>query len=131
MCDVCVCDVCMCVICMHVMVYACVYVCVCMFYLQAKFERLEGELKLVNSNRTALRRNLLDLTELHYILGKTQDFFIEAEQGSVLSVVMHGGLEEEKGVCGGVLMSEFVCMYKVWVCSAVMVTLVGESAGAL
>ena len=69
-----------------------------MFYLQAKFERLEGELKLVNSNRTALRRNLLDLTELHYILGKTQDFFIEAEQGSVLSVVMHGGLEEEKGV---------------------------------
>eukprot|EP00731_Ephydatia_muelleri_P034535 Em0064g17a len=64
----------------------------------AKFEHLEGELKLVNSNRTALRRNLLDLTELHYILGKTQDFFIEAEQGSVLSVVMHGGLEEEKGL---------------------------------
>ena len=94
MCDVCVC---VCDVCMH----AChgVYVCVCMFYLQAKFERLEGELKLVNSNRTALRRNLLDLTELHYILGKTQDFFIEAEQGSVLSVVMHGGLEEEKGVC--------------------------------
>eukprot|EP00731_Ephydatia_muelleri_P014045 Em0007g1355a len=64
----------------------------------AKCEHLEGELKLVNSNRTALRRNLLDLTELHYILGKTQDFFIEAEQGSVLSVVMHGGLEEEKGL---------------------------------
>ena len=73
--------------------------CMCMFYLQAKFECLEGELKLVDSNRTALRRNLLDLTELHYILGKTQDFFIEAEQGSVLSVVMmHGGLEE-KSVC--------------------------------
>eukprot|EP00731_Ephydatia_muelleri_P037899 Em0594g1a len=66
--------------------------------LEAKFERLEGELKLVNSNRTALRRNLLDLTELHYILGMTQDFFIEAKQGSVLSVVMHGGLEEEKAV---------------------------------
>ncbi|KAL5510315.1 hypothetical protein EMCRGX_G005842 [Ephydatia muelleri] len=64
----------------------------------AKCEHLEGELKLVNSNRTALRRNLLDLTELHYILGKTQDFFIEAEQGSVLSVVMHWGLEEEKGL---------------------------------
>ena len=32
-------------------------------------------------------------------------------------------------VCVGVLMS--VCMNKVWVCSAVMVTLVGESAGAL
>ena len=29
------------------------------------------------------------------------------------------------------LMCECVCMYKVWVCSAVMVTLVGESAGAL
>eukprot|EP00731_Ephydatia_muelleri_P037176 Em0409g2a len=38
--------------------------------LEAKFERLEGELKLVNSNRAALRRNLLDLTELHYILGR-------------------------------------------------------------
>ena len=99
--------------CMHVMVYACVYVCVCMFYLQAKFEHLEGELKLVNSNRTALRCNLLDLTELHYILGKTQDFFIEAEQGSVLSVVMHGGLEEEKGVCVcvGVCVCMCVCVY--------------------
>ena len=106
----------MCVICMHVMGYACVYVCVCMFYLQAKFEHLEGELKLVNSNRTALRRNLLDLTELHYILGMTQVFFIEAKQGSVLSVVMHGGLEEEKGVCVcvrgwvGVLMSVCACI---------------------
>ena len=49
----CVCDVCVMCACMHVMVYACVYVCVCMFYLQVKFERLEGELKLVNSNRTA------------------------------------------------------------------------------
>ena len=94
-----------------------IYVCVCIFYLQAKFEHLEGELKLVNSNRTALRRNLLDLTELHYILGKTQDFFIEAEQGSVLSVVMHGGLEEEKGVCvsvcvcvGGVCVSVCACI---------------------
>ena len=96
---------------MHVVVY--VYVCVCMFYLLAKFERLEGELKLVNSNRTALRSNFLDLTELHYILGKTQDFFIEAEQGSVLSVVMHGGLEEEKGVC--VCVSVCVCVC-VWVC---------------
>ena len=75
----------MCVICMHVMVYACVYVCFCVFYLQAKFERLEGELKLVNSNRTALRRNLLDLTELHYILGKTQDFFIEGLSGGLSS----------------------------------------------
>ena len=36
-------------------------------------------------------------------------------------------------VCVCVLMSvcECVCMYKVWVCSVVMVTSVGESAGAL
>ena len=115
----------MCVICMHVMGYACVYVCVCMFYLQAKFEHLEGELKLVNSNRTALRRNLLDLTELHC---KTQDFFIEAEQGSVLSVVMHGGLEEEKGVCGwvcgwvGGCAYECVCMHKMCSCGYVLLS---------
>ena len=69
------------------------------YYLQVKFERLETELKAVNTNRTALRRNLLDLTELHHILGKTQDFFTEAEQGSVFSMAKHGGLEEEKGVC--------------------------------
>ena len=109
------------------MVYACIYVCVCIFYLQAKFEHLEGELKLVNSNRTALRRNLLDLTELHYILGKTQDFFIEAEQGSVLSVVMHGGLEEEKGVCVSVCvcgwrMCECVCKHKMCCCGCVLLS---------
>ncbi|KAL5510462.1 hypothetical protein EMCRGX_G006005 [Ephydatia muelleri] len=62
--------------------------------LEAKFERLEGELKLVNSNRAALRRNLLDLTELHYILGKTQDFFIECD-GHV-SLSHHTGLLAEE-----------------------------------
>lgn len=44
---------------------------------QATFEKLENEMKEVNANAEALKRNYLDLTELKHILRKTQTFFDE------------------------------------------------------
>ena len=44
---------------------------------QATFEKLENEMKEINSNAEALKRNFLDLTELKHILRKTQSFFDE------------------------------------------------------
>lgn len=46
-------------------------------YLQATFEKLENELREVNQNAEALKRNFLELTELKHILRKTQVFFDE------------------------------------------------------
>jgi len=40
-------------------------------------ERLETEMKDINSNSEALKRNFLDLTELRHILSKTHNFFEE------------------------------------------------------
>jgi len=48
--------------------------------LQATFEKLENEMKEINSNAEALKRNFLDLTELKHILRKTQSFFEEVLQ---------------------------------------------------
>lgn len=45
--------------------------------LQATFEKLENELREVNHNAEALKRNFLELTELKHILRKTQIFFDE------------------------------------------------------
>ena len=44
---------------------------------QATFEKLENEMKEINSNAEALKRNFLDLTELKHVLRKTQSFFEE------------------------------------------------------
>lgn len=44
---------------------------------QATFEKLENELREVNQNAEALKRNFLELTELKQILRKTQVFFDE------------------------------------------------------
>ena len=50
----------------------------CFFFLvQATYEKLENEMKEVNSNSEALKRNFLELTELKHILRKTQTFFEE------------------------------------------------------
>ena len=48
--------------------------------IQATFEKLENEMKEINSNAEALKRNFLDLTELKHILRKTQSFFEEVQQ---------------------------------------------------
>ncbi|XP_067928177.1 V-type proton ATPase 116 kDa subunit a 1-like isoform X2 [Watersipora subatra] len=50
-----------------------------MIDLEASFEKLENELREVNCNAEALKRNYLELTELKYILKKTQQFFDEHE----------------------------------------------------
>lgn len=50
-----------------------------MIDLEATFEKLENEMKEVNANSEALKRNFLELTELKHILRKTQTFFEEAE----------------------------------------------------
>lgn len=44
---------------------------------KATFEKLENELREVNQNAEALKRNYLELTELKQILRKTQVFFDE------------------------------------------------------
>lgn len=46
-------------------------------YFQATFEKLENELREVNTNEESLKRNFLELTELKHILRKTQAFFDE------------------------------------------------------
>ncbi|KAL4098432.1 hypothetical protein QTP88_023046 [Uroleucon formosanum] len=51
-----------------------------MIDLEATFEKLENELREVNHNAEALKRNFLELTELKHILRKTQVFFDETEQ---------------------------------------------------
>ncbi|XP_041073453.1 V-type proton ATPase 116 kDa subunit a1 isoform X2 [Carcharodon carcharias] len=48
-----------------------------MIDLEATFEKLENELKEINTNQEALKRNFLELTELKYILRRTQQFFDE------------------------------------------------------
>ncbi|XP_026850700.1 V-type proton ATPase 116 kDa subunit a isoform X2 [Drosophila persimilis] len=49
-----------------------------MIDLEATFEKLENELREVNQNAEALKRNFLELTELKHILRKTQVFFDES-----------------------------------------------------
>ncbi|XP_067672812.1 V-type proton ATPase 116 kDa subunit a 1-like isoform X5 [Haliotis asinina] len=43
--------------------------------LEATYEKIEGELREVNTNAEALKRNFLELTELREVLLKTQNFF--------------------------------------------------------
>ena len=52
----------------------------CCANVQATFEKLENEMKEINSNAEALKRNFLDLTELKHILRKTQSFFEEVTE---------------------------------------------------
>ncbi|XP_040047616.1 V-type proton ATPase 116 kDa subunit a isoform X1 [Gasterosteus aculeatus] len=55
-----------------------------MIDLEATFEKLENELKEINTNQEALKKNFLELTELKHILRRTQQFFDEMEDPSVL-----------------------------------------------
>lgn len=48
-----------------------------MIDLEATYEKLENELKEVNTNSEALKKTYLELTELRHILQKTQQFFDE------------------------------------------------------
>nr|AGK43572.1 MIP36301p1 [Drosophila melanogaster] len=57
-----------------------------MIDLEATFEKLENELREVNQNAEALKRNFLELTELKHILRKTQVFFDEVSCGMSNSI---------------------------------------------
>ncbi|XP_077993119.1 V-type proton ATPase 116 kDa subunit a 1-like isoform X2 [Glandiceps talaboti] len=54
-----------------------------MIDLEATLEKLENEMKEVNTNQEALKRNFLELTELKHILRKTQNFFDEMHDPSL------------------------------------------------
>ncbi|XP_043090444.1 V-type proton ATPase 116 kDa subunit a isoform X5 [Puntigrus tetrazona] len=55
-----------------------------MIDLEATFEKLENELKEINTNQEALKKNFLELTELKHILRRTQQFFDEMEDPALL-----------------------------------------------
>ncbi|XP_042199240.1 V-type proton ATPase 116 kDa subunit a1 isoform X3 [Callorhinchus milii] len=55
-----------------------------MIELEASFEKLENELKEINTNQEALKRNFLELTELKCILRRTQQFFDEMSDPDLL-----------------------------------------------
>lgn len=61
-----------------------------MIDLEATYEKLENELKEVNTNAEALKKTYLELTELRHILKKTQQFFDEVriEASSESSLVI-------------------------------------------
>merc|ERR1712198_306453 len=81
-----------------------------MIDLEATFEKLEHELKEVNQNAEALKKNFLELTELKHILRKTQQFFDEQE-GMELGGGpggQHQQLIQDEGGAGGGLQLGFV-----------------------
>ncbi|MGH0141494.1 UNVERIFIED_CONTAM: hypothetical protein FKN15_068491 [Acipenser sinensis] len=56
-----------------------------MIDLEATFEKLENELKEINTNQEALKKNFLELTELKHILRRTQQFFDEVRISALVS----------------------------------------------
>nr|CAB3224570.1 V-type proton ATPase 116 kDa subunit a isoform 1-like [Phallusia mammillata] len=66
-----------------------------MIELEAKFEKLENDMKEVNMNQEALKRNFLELTELKHILRKTQNFFEEAAMFHEQHEIFGTGPEDE------------------------------------
>ncbi|CAK8673710.1 unnamed protein product [Clavelina lepadiformis] len=71
-----------------------------MIDLEGKFEKLEKDMKEVNSNEETLKRNFLELTELRYILRKTQSFFEEAAMFHEQPEYGHGGDESTQSLLG-------------------------------
>ncbi|XP_060524907.1 V-type proton ATPase 116 kDa subunit a 1 isoform X2 [Cylas formicarius] len=67
-----------------------------MIDLEATFEKLENELREVNQNAEALKRNFLELTELKQILRKTQVFFDEAAEHQASAQMADPSREEEQ-----------------------------------
>ena len=67
---------------------------------QSRFGTLEQEVKEINMNKQALKRNLLDLKELHHILEKTRMFFTEVETGAMRAQAAMETGEDTKGTPG-------------------------------
>jgi len=79
-----------------------------MIDLEATFEKLEHELREVNQNAEALKKNFLELTELKHILRKTQQFFDEQEGLELNQGGQHQQLIQDEGGAGGGLQLGFV-----------------------
>ncbi|XP_052069690.1 V-type proton ATPase 116 kDa subunit a 1-like isoform X3 [Mytilus californianus] len=60
-----------------------------MIDLEATFEKIESELREVNTNAEALKRNFLELSELKEVLKKTQVFFQEHGQHNIIGDAQH------------------------------------------
>ncbi|XP_053385232.1 V-type proton ATPase 116 kDa subunit a 1-like isoform X2 [Mercenaria mercenaria] len=69
-----------------------------MIDLEATFEKIETELREVNTNAEALKRNFLELTELREVLMKTQTFFREHGHGhhNIVDDAQHALVPEER-----------------------------------
>ncbi|XP_048248409.1 V-type proton ATPase 116 kDa subunit a1-like isoform X5 [Haliotis rufescens] len=67
--------------------------------LEATYEKIEGELREVNTNAEALKRNFLELTELREVLIKTQNFFSahRHEMGSLVHDAQQALNQDEVG----------------------------------
>ncbi|KFV59566.1 V-type proton ATPase 116 kDa subunit a isoform 1, partial [Tyto alba] len=93
-----------------------------LYVLQANFEKIENELKEINTNQEALKRNFLELTELKFILRKTQQFFDEVripgadlleESSSLLEPSEMGrGAPLRLGFVAGVINRERIPMFE-------------------
>uniref|UniRef100_A0A663MN14 V-type proton ATPase subunit a n=1 Tax=Athene cunicularia TaxID=194338 RepID=A0A663MN14_ATHCN len=92
-----------------------------MIDLEANFEKIENELKEINTNQEALKRNFLELTELKFILRKTQQFFDEQmadpdlleESSSLLEPSEMGrGAPLRLGFVAGVINRERIPMFE-------------------
>ncbi|KFP62390.1 V-type proton ATPase 116 kDa subunit a isoform 1, partial [Cariama cristata] len=93
-----------------------------MIDLEANFEKIENELKEINTNQEALKRNFLELTELKFILRKTQQFFDEVripradlleESSSLLEPSEMGrGAPLRLGFVAGVINRERIPMFE-------------------
>nr|XP_061808045.1 V-type proton ATPase 116 kDa subunit a 1-like isoform X20 [Nerophis lumbriciformis] len=84
-----------------------------MIDLEATFEKLENELKEINTNQEALKKNFLELTELKHILRRTQQFFDEGDQvhKSVFIIFFQGDQLKNrvKKICEGFRASLYPC----------------------
>uniref|UniRef100_A0A667WRI8 V-type proton ATPase subunit a n=1 Tax=Myripristis murdjan TaxID=586833 RepID=A0A667WRI8_9TELE len=67
-----------------------------MIDLEATFEKLENELKEINTNQEALKKNFLELTELKHILRRTQQFFDETESMTDADLFVAGVIGRER-----------------------------------
>ncbi|KAK4306422.1 hypothetical protein Pmani_021752 [Petrolisthes manimaculis] len=86
--------------------------------LEATFEKLESELREVNSNAETLRRNSLELTELMHVLKATQLFFDERDAEPNSSITQNllpaeeGKAPVQLGFVAGVTYTERMPMFE-------------------
>ncbi|XP_069125133.1 V-type proton ATPase 116 kDa subunit a1-like isoform X4 [Argopecten irradians] len=80
-----------------------------MIDLEATFEKIESELREVNTNAEALRRNFLELSELREVLKKTQVFFEEhGGHHSLIDDAQMALVHEEAGMSSATVQLGFV-----------------------